>query len=367
VLPSLKRKERGLALLKDPADTRVLLCGAQVPFFSGGAERLISSLNESLRSSGYQVDVTLVPFKWYPNRNIFHHALAWRLLDLSEAHGVEIDILIATKFPSYLARHKNKVVWLVHQFRQVYDFYGTIYSGFDSASKEDNEIREMIMKMDRLALSEARALFAISRNVAERLERYSGLLAKPLYPPLLHPERYYSEGYEDFILSSSRLEEDKRIDLLIRSLPHTNRRIKAKIVGRGTKREKLEQLARELGVLNRVDFLGFVPEEELYRLYANAFAVYFCPLDEDYGYVTVEAFTSKKPVITGGDSGGILEFVEDGETGFVCRPQPKEIAKKIDLLFENKDLARRLGEAGYQRVRDISWEKTIKTLISAAS
>jgi len=356
-----------LVLLKAPADTRVLLCGAQVPFFRGGAEQLISSLSEHLRRLGYQVDVTQLPFKWYPNRNIFHHALAWRLLDLSEAHGVSIDILIATKFPSYLARHKNKVVWLVHQFRQVYDFYGTIYSGFDAHSKEDNEIREMIIKMDKLALSEARALFAISRNVAERLERYNGLKAEPLYPPLPHPERYYTEGYGDFILSASRLEEDKRIDLLLRALAHTDKRIRAKIVGRGTRREKLEQLARELGVRDRVDFLGFVPEEELYRLYANAFAVYFAPIDEDYGYVTVEAFTSKKPVITGKDSGGILEFVEEGETGFICQPEPEAVAKRIELLFKDKDLARRLGEAGYRRVKDITWEKTIKALLSAAS
>jgi hypothetical protein len=57
-------------------------------------------------------------------------ALAWRLLDLEHVNGVPVDQIICTKFPSYAARHPRKVVWLVHQHRQAYDWYGTPLSDF---------------------------------------------------------------------------------------------------------------------------------------------------------------------------------------------------------------------------------------------
>ena len=62
--------------------------------------------------------------------------LAWRLLDLSEVDGQRIDLVIATRFPSYLVKHPNKVVWLVHQLRQAYDLHGTRYSDFAPAGRD---------------------------------------------------------------------------------------------------------------------------------------------------------------------------------------------------------------------------------------
>ncbi len=107
-------------------------------------ERCAAQPNCSQR--GYEVDLIAIPFKWYPPEQIVNSIHLWRQLDLSEADGKKIDLLITTKFPSYMANHPNKVLWLVHQFRQAYDLYETPISGFDPKSRSDNKLRAMIIR-----------------------------------------------------------------------------------------------------------------------------------------------------------------------------------------------------------------------------
>jgi glycosyltransferase involved in cell wall biosynthesis len=144
-----------------------------------------------------------------------------------------------------------------------------------------------------------------------------------------------------------------------------DRRVRCRIAGTGPELENLQKLARASRVADRVEFLGFVPHDDLPDLYAHATAVYFAPWDEDYGYVTLEAFLSQKPVITASDSGGPLEFVEDGQSGIVIgSADEKELAQKSEELFFDKEKRRRFGLAGYEKVKDISWDTVIETLIN---
>jgi glycosyltransferase involved in cell wall biosynthesis len=93
--------------------------------------------------------------------------------------------------------------------------------------------------------------------------------------------------------------------------------------------------------------------------------VFFGPQDEDYGYITLEAMLSSKPVITCTDSGGPLEFVKDEETGFVVEPDPVRIAEKIDWLYTQKKKAREMGQAGRQayQKKNINWNSVVDTLL----
>ncbi len=91
----------------------------------------------------------------------------------------------------------------------------------------------------------------------------------------------------------------------------------------------------------------------------------YAPVDEDYGYVTVEAFLSGKPVVTCTDSGGTLEFVVDGESGFVVEPQAEAIGTAIDRLYRNRDRASEMGAAGRPRVADIGWDLVVESLTAA--
>src|SRR6267378_597548 len=100
---------------------RIAVCAPQVPFERGGAEIFADDLVGELRGRGHEADLVTIPYKWYPGERVLSQAFLWRLLDLSESDGRPIDLAIATKFPSYAVRHPNKVVWLLHQFRQAYD------------------------------------------------------------------------------------------------------------------------------------------------------------------------------------------------------------------------------------------------------
>jgi glycosyltransferase involved in cell wall biosynthesis len=339
----------------------IAICAVQAPFITGGAEILVGELAGALKTRGFRVDVVNVPFKWYPVGDLVKQALLWRWIELTESNGMPIDMVIPTKFPSYLVRHPLKVPWLFHQHREVYDLYGTPYCSFTD-DPEEQEIRQTIIRMDSKTLRESRSIFTISHNVSTRLEKYNSIPSKPLYPPPRYAGRYHSGPYGDYAFYAGRLDPLKRCDLLIEALRHTDPKARLVVAGAGPQRENLERQVERLGLGKRVVFAGFVPEEELLDLYAGAFAVLYAPVDEDYGYVTVEAFLSGKPVVTCTDSGGTLEFVEDGESGLVVEPNPEAMGTAIDTLFGNRGRAREMGEAGLPRVSGIGWDLVVDSL-----
>jgi glycosyltransferase involved in cell wall biosynthesis len=139
------------------------------------------------------------------------------------------------------------------------------------------------------------------------------------------------------------------------------------LAGKGSESEigYLKSLISKYRLENLVKFLGFITEEEKIDYYANCLGVYFGAYDEDYGYVTLEAFFSRKPVIVHQDAGGPLEFVDHGKNGFVLASDPKVIAAKIDEWSANKNLARQIGAQGYDTVlkKNISWDHVIEALL----
>jgi glycosyltransferase involved in cell wall biosynthesis len=341
---------------------RILICATQVPFVRGGAELLVDGLRDALRERGHMVDVVSLPLAWQPHRLIGRSALAWRLLDVTSVNDVPVDQVICTKFPSYAVNHPRKVVWLVHQHRQAYDWYGTPFSDFAN-TPEDRAIREMLLRIDRQALGEAQRRFTISNNVGARLKRFVGLDSRTLYPPSRYAHQLRAGSYGDYILSDARLDAAKRLDLLLRALARMEAPLRCVFISTGPERERLEQLARELGLGERAQFRGYVPDAELIDLYAGARAVYYAPFDEDYGFTTVQALAAARPVVTTADSGGVLEFVADGANGFVTAPEPHAIAARLDALAADAALAARLGAAGPARVAGITWEKVVEELM----
>lgn len=339
----------------------IAVCEAQVPFVRGGAETHVSQLVDQLKARGFDVERIAIPFKWYPKQEILAHAAAWRLVDLSESNGRRIDLVIATKFPSYFVRHPNKVTWLIHQYRAAYELCGTPYSDFDH-TELDVGLRDRLMHLDREMLSECRRVFANARNTASRVQKFNGIEAEALYhPPRLAP-RLRSGPYGDYILVIGRLESVKRADLAVAAMPLVDHRVRLLVAGDGTQREALERLAIEQRVADRVTFLGEVDDDRLVDLYAGALASLYAPYDEDYGYVTLESFLSRRPVITARDSGGTLEFVEDGVNGFVCDPDAAAIAGAVNQLAADRTLASRMGDAGFARASTVTWSGVIEKL-----
>jgi glycosyltransferase involved in cell wall biosynthesis len=346
---------------------RIVVCNSQVPFARGGAELHVESLRGELAARGFEVDVVTLPFAWSSRRQVVQSALAWRMIDLAAVDGRPVDLAIATRFPSYAVRHPNKVVWLIHQFRQVYDLLGTPYSDFDRRDPLDARAIELVRAIDRRALGEARARFTNARNTAERLRRFNDLDATPLYhPPKLHRalRAVAARGGDGgWVLGVGRLDPLKRFDLLVEAMRHAAAGVRCRIAGDGPELPRLRELVERRGLGDRVELLGFVDDERLVELYAGARAVFYAPFDEDFGYVTLEAFSAGRPVVTCADSGGVLEFVTDGETGLVCPPgSPRAVAERLDRLWADPGLAAELGRRGAAAVREIGWDRVVEAL-----
>jgi glycosyltransferase involved in cell wall biosynthesis len=343
----------------------VLVCGVQVPLVHGGAEILVAELVLQLRARGYESELVSLPFKWYPKEEIFAHAAAWRCIDLSEVNGRPIDCVIATKFPSYCVRHPNKSIWMVHQHRAAYDLAGTPFVHDFEWTETDVGSRQRLFDLDRRMIGEAKRVYTIGGVPTSRLEKYNGVHAPALHPPPKLSGRLRPGPFGEYFLSVSRLETLKRVDLAIAALALVPRPARLVVVGEGTQREALARAAEEAGVADRVEFLGVVDDETLVGLYAGARAIVFAPFDEDYGYVTLEAFLSGKPVVTARDSGGPLEFVSDGETGCVCEPSARALADAMARLMSEPRLAATLGGAALERGRLVTWDGVIEKLIGA--
>ena len=341
---------------------RVLVCEAHVPFIYGGAERHVDRLVAELRRAGCRAEKVSIPFKWYPKDELVAQTTLWRLLDLSEFNSEPVDLVIATKFPTYFVRHPHKVTWLFHQYRAIYDLAGTPWSEF-THEERDVRLRQKLIDLDNRVLAESRRLFSNARNTAARLEKYNGLTAEPLYHPPPLAGRLTAGRFDDYVLSVGRLELTKRVDLIVRALARTDRSVRLIVAGDGSQREPLGRLAEELGVAHRVEFAGEIDDDRLVDLYANALAVVFPPYDEDYGYITLEGFLSRKPVITTTDAGGPLEFVEDGVNGFVAEPTPEALSDAIARVAADRALARRLGDRGFERASAISWDGVVDRLL----
>ena len=270
--------------------------------------------------------------------------------------------MIATKFPTYFVRHPNKVTWLFHQHRAIYDLCGTPFSDFTD-TEADVRLRDRLIGLDTEMLAESKRLFSNARNTATRVATYNGLVAEVLYHPPPLAGSLVAGPFGAYALSVGRLERNKRVDLILRALALTAREVRLIVAGEGSQRPHLEALASTLGVADRVTFTGDVDDAQLIDLYANAFAVVFPPLDEDFGYVTLEAFLARKPIVTTKDAGGPLEFVVDGVNGLIAEAEPESLAAAIARLADDRALARRLGDAGFERASLVTWDGVVEKLV----
>jgi glycosyltransferase involved in cell wall biosynthesis len=348
---------------------RIAVLHPQTAFARGGAEVHTEALVRALRDEGHEAEQVTIAGKWYPATELAHQMAVWRSFDITESGGLEVDAVIALKFPAYLAQHERKIVWLIHQHRTAYELWD--HPAFADLARQDEGpvVRDMIRAADLLALTEAKRVFANSRNVRDRLRGALTVHSEVLYhrSPITEAllDRQPQEPGEH-VLYPGRFESLKRQSLVIDAMRHVTTPVKLILVGSGPDEAALRAQVDDRRLRDRVEIQVRVPDERLEELYLTALGVVYAPFDEDYGYVTIEGFAAGRAVVTLKDSGGPLEFVIDGETGLVAEPDPKAIAGALDRLYTDREVARGWGAAGGRLVREVvpSWPEVVAKLLS---
>lgn len=345
---------------------KIAIATVQVPFIKGGAEILVNMLCDELKKRGHSAEVVTIPFKWYPAETLVKEMMIGRMIDLTEVNGEKIDLVIAMKFPAYYVKHDNKVIWLMHQHRQAYDLWNTEYGDLHNFDNGES-IRELIIRSDKECFAKSKAVYTIAKNTSKRLKKYCDIDSETLYHPPINYEKLHCNEYGDYVFYASRIDAIKRQRLLVEAMAYTKTDVKAIIAGSGAENELdyINDIIKKKKLESKVKMAGFISEEEKINYYANCLGVYFGAYDEDYGYITLESFFSKKPIIVHKDAGGPLEFVNDNENGYVIEDNPEAIAEKLDEWYVDRNKAKEQGENGYIQLKkkNINWDYVISRLL----
>jgi glycosyltransferase involved in cell wall biosynthesis len=334
------------------------------PFVEGGHLVIARGLVQALRADGHETDLILTPQNRF-GRQGAAYAATW-LTDVGRTHdGRDVDQVISLRYPSYAVRHPRHVCWLLHTMREYYDQWDAFSRPLSWKGRiKEQTRRRLVWAADRYLLRHhVKRLFVISATVQRRLQRFVGVSSDVLYPPP-PPRPYRVDAYDPYLFAVSRFTPLKRMALIVEALARPQAAgIRAVLAGEGEQHAEIARLVRDRGLADRVTLPGRLDEPTLVDHLARCRAVVFPPFDEDYGFVTVEAFASAKPVVTCTDSGGPAELVVDGANGLVAAPEPDALARAFRLLIDDQQTAATMGEAGAARAAQLTWPDTVRRLL----
>ncbi len=378
-----------------------LVAPSPVPFTIGGAEKLAwGLLNHLNQETAHQAELIKIPSRELSFWDLIDSYRAFSQLDLSH-----FDLVISLKYPAWMISHPRHVLYLLHRLRGLYDTYppfptrcesnhpavASLTAFLRSQTPSRAHIPECFARLDRLrqaagvppelfqfpgplirevlhflddcalALPSISKYAAISHNVARRPGYFPpGAEVSVCYPP--SDLTSLRSGNSEYFFTVSRLDNAKRVRLLVEAMLRAETTVPLKIAGTGPDEASLRALAADDP---RIEFLGFVNDADVVDLYANCLAALYVPYDEDYGLVTIEAMNSGKPVLTCTDSGGPNEFVDNGLTGFAVPPDPAALAERIAYLATHIAEARAMAPACRTKVACIRWDSVAETLTGA--
>ncbi len=343
---------------------KIALVSSCIPFINGGARNIVEWLEKLLVSQGHEVERVYLPQVDTPTL-IMSQMMAYRLVDLSAA-----DRVICFRPQAHLVSHPNKIVWFIHHLRQFYDLWDTEYRGMPDDAHH-RALKSAVREADTRALLEAKHIYTNSQVVSDRLWKFNGIESVVVYPPIYQPERFRCDYYGEEIVYISRLAPHKRQHLLIEAMQYVRTPVKLRLCGTGDLPEYPALLRSEIRGLGLEACVvvddRWISEKEKEDVFATCLSTAYFPLDEDsYGYPSLEASHSCKPVITTSDAGGVLELVIDGYNGIVCEPSPHSLAEAMDRLYGDRDATAAMGRNAEARLRqlNISWTHVTERMLA---
>ena len=258
---------------------RVLVLNNAAPFIRGGAEELADQLVVRLNAtSGVEAELLRVPFRSEPAERIIEEILLSQNLQL-----YNVDRVIGLKFPTYLIPHQNKILWLLHQFRQAYDLYESKLSYLCDCDAGER-IAQFVHSADRECFLQSKAIYTNSPVTQARLRKYNGFGSDVLYPPLLDGERFVGGEYGRYFFAGGRVGPGKRQHLLVEAMRLARCSVKLIIAGPLDDERygrQLERLIAQNNMSGRVELrFGFHSRDEIAGLVNGALACAYLPIDK---------------------------------------------------------------------------------------
>jgi glycosyltransferase involved in cell wall biosynthesis len=286
----------------------------------------------------------------------------------------DYDVLNPHISPSEWIRHKNeRALWYCHTPpREVYDLYETRMQNRSTKEKLIYAALVGTYKMIAKGITKNIEQIATNSNTTRgRIMKYYGREAAVINPGI-DAKEFSNDGDEKYFLYPSRIVVNKRQDYVIIAFRQfsklaKNRKYRLIIAGTLSKdpehqkyMDKLKEMSKGLNV----SFKTNVTDRDLKKLYSSATAVLFAAINEDYGFIPLEAMSSSKPIISVAE-GGPKETVLNGKTGFLVN-SPAEMAAAMSRIAEDADAAERMGREGRKLVeRRYTWEQYFEKFDSA--
>ena len=260
-----------------------------------------------LNSKSYLYPATLLKTMYaFSRRNLFRHEYDWAIYS-----GYYAPLAIVNNKARYNFLYCHSIPRFVYDLRDWYLGRSPLWQRWGLRL-----FMHHVQQRYEAAIDHMDTIIANSKNVAARVRHYLKRDAVVIYPPC-NTESFRWLSCGDYYLSLARLEDYKRIDLIIQAFKQMPNK-KLVIASSGSAYARLRRLASGA---DNISFAGWLNQARLQALIGHAIATIYLPVDEDFGISPVESMAAGKPVI-GVAEGGLLETVVNGQTGFLLPPNP---------------------------------------------
>lgn len=352
---------------------KILFATLEYPPQKGGISSYYKGLVENLEKQGFQIQVlssSLLSKYLFPQWLLGYFKIK-KLLKTEKFAWLFVGQILPLGTIAWLLRKKIKYVVFLH--------------GMDILMAQKSFRKKFLAKK---ILEKAQFIVTNSNFTKNLVSDFLGKKIKKdilvIYPcPNIATEKISPEKIEELkrklgitgkkiLITVGRLVKRKGHELVLLALKEIvkqEKNIIYLIIGDGPNFQSLVKQVQKLNLNNYVRFLGEVPEEEKLHLYALA-DIFVMPSKqigpdvEGFGLVFLEAGLFEKPAI-GGESGGVVEAIVHGQTGFLVNPNDSQnLARIIQALLKDSDLRLKIGQNAKQYIlENFNWEKEIKKII----
>lgn len=382
---------------------------------TGGFEVVVDKLINGLEARGYDVDlvgvdvtetpdviagIPLPKFVYGLNKFFFDY-----INNMSKFKNLELneyDLIISTQPPSFAVTHPHHISFFYHHQKIYYDLHDLMKQQTKSHFKTFGQgmTARIVRFLDSKYLNKNIDFLAGSHHIKRRLNKFStqDLNVSVCYAGIDEDFLNFSgKSMFEYPICVGRHEFPKRAELFVHAMKHIPA-IEGHAIGKGGLTTNLQRLDDYLAYLHyikkediedeylwktlifdigsidlthvhselnnsrirsNVVFKGEISKGTLIHEYSNALCVVCPSYEEDFGLTAVEGMAFGKPIIACDDGGGYIELVDEDKTGFIVKPDAKEIAGVIEYLNENKDVAEKIGKRGIRESKKFTWENTL--------